>query len=143
VTDPTEELLRVAARGEALTMIDVAHLRAIVLDLATNARDAMSNGGRFRLETDVVDLGPDAALGFAIRPGRYARLLARDTGSGIPKELLPHLFEPFLSTKPGEGSGGGLGLATLYAIVSQYGGCVSVTSEPGDTRFEILLPASR
>ncbi len=133
----------VAARGEALIMIDAAHLRAIVLDLATNARDAMSNGGRFRLETDVVDLGPDAALGFAIRPGRYARLLARDTGSGIPKELLPHLFEPFFSTKPVDGDGGGLGLATLYALVSQYGGCVSVTSEPGDTAFEILLPASR
>jgi signal transduction histidine kinase len=103
----------------------------------------MSNGGRFSLESGVVELDADAALGLAIRPGRYARLLARDTGSGIPKELLPHLFEPFLSTKPGEGSGGGLGLATLYAIVSQYGGCVSVTSEPGDTRFEILLPSAR
>jgi signal transduction histidine kinase len=133
----------VASREPASATIDPSHLRAMVLDLATNARDAMPNGGRFRLDTGAVELDADAALGLAIRPGRYARLLARDTGSGIPKELVPHLFEPFLSTKPGEGSGGGLGLATLYAIVSQYGGCVSVTSEPGDTRFEILLPASR
>jgi signal transduction histidine kinase len=114
-----------------------------VLDLATNARDAMSNGGRFRLETGAVDLDADAALGLALRPGRYARLLARDSGSGIQKEMLPHLFEPFLSTKSGERDGGGLGLATLYALVSQYGGCVSVTSEPGDTSFEILLPSQR
>ena len=140
---PTVLVEHVAAHGEAPTTIDPAHLRAMVLDLATNARDAMSNGGRFRLETGGVELDPDAALGLAIRPGRYARLLARDTGSGIPKELLPHLFEPFLSTKPGEGIGGGLGLATLYALVSQYGGCVSVTSEPGDTAFEILLPSAR
>ncbi len=67
----------------------------------------------------------------------------RDSGSGIPKEVLPHLFEPFFSTKPGDGVGTGLGLATLYALVSQYGGCVTVTSEPGGTAFEILLPAAR
>ena len=140
---PTVLVEHVVSREPASATIDPSHLRVIVLDLATNARDAMSNGGRFRLESGVVELDADAALGLAIRPGRYARLLARDSGSGIPKELLPHLFEPFLSTKPGEGSGGGLGLATLYAIVSQYGGCVSVTSEPGDTRFEILLPSAR
>jgi signal transduction histidine kinase len=66
----------------------------------------------------------------------------RDSGSGIPKEVLPHLFEPFFSTKPGE-EGSGMGLATLHAIVSQYGGCVTVTSQPGDTTFDILLPATR
>ncbi len=95
------------------------------------------------LETGVVDLDADAALGFALRPGRYCRLIARDSGSGIPKEVLPHLFEPFLTTKPGHVVGIGLGLATLYAMVSQYAGCVNVTSEPGDTMFEILLPAAR
>jgi signal transduction histidine kinase len=79
-------------------------------------------------------------MALALRPGRYARLTVRDSGSGIPKEVLPHLFEPFFSTKPGE-AGSGMGLATLYSIVSQYGGCVTVTSEPGDTAFEILLPS--
>jgi signal transduction histidine kinase len=131
----------VRARDGCRATIDPAHLRAIVLDLATNARDAMPNGGRFRLETGVVELGADTAMGLALRPGRYARLSARDSGSGIPQEVLPHLFEPFLSTKPGDGVGG-LGLATLYAIVSQYAGCVNVTSGPAGTAFEILLPAA-
>jgi signal transduction histidine kinase len=68
----------------------------------------------------------------------------RDSGSGIPKDVLPHLFEPFFSTKrDAGGSSTGLGLATLYALVSQYGGCVTVTSEPGDTAVEILLPSPR
>ena len=132
----------VPAREACLAMIDPAHLRAILLDLATNARDAMPDGGRCRIETGMVELGADTAMGLAVRPGRYAKLTVRDSGSGIPKEVLPHLFEPFFSTKPGEDASG-LGLATLYAIVSQHGGCVSATSEPGDTAFEILLPSPR
>jgi signal transduction histidine kinase len=132
----------VRAPEACATVIDPAHLRAILLDLATNAGAAMPNGGRFRIETGVVDLGGDNAMALAVRPGRYARLTARDSGSGIPKDVLPHLFEPFFSTTPGEG-GSGMGLATLYAIVSQHGGCVTVTSEPGDTAFEILLPSPR
>ena len=132
----------VRAPEACATLIDPAHLRVILLDLATNAGDAMPNGGRCRIETGVVELGGDDAMALALRPGRYARLTVRDSGSGIPKEVLPHLFEPFFSTKPGEG-GSGMGLATLYAIVSQYGGCVTVTSEPGDTAFEILLPSPR
>ena len=131
----------VRARDLCRATIDPAHLRAIVLDLATNARDAMPNGGRFRLETGVAELDADTAMGLALRPGRYASLSARDSGSGIPQEVLPHLFEPFLSTKPGDGVGG-LGLATLYAIVSQYAGCVNVTSGPAGTAFDILLPAA-
>ena len=135
-------LENVPAREACLAMIDPAHLRAILLDLATNARDAMPDGGRCRIETGMVELGADTAMGLAVRPGRYAKLTVRDSGSGIPKEVLPHLFEPFFSTKPGEDASG-LGLATLYAIVSQHGGCVSATSEPGDTAFEILLPSPR
>jgi two-component system cell cycle sensor histidine kinase/response regulator CckA len=124
------------------TVIDPAHLRVMLLDLATNAGNAMPNGGRCRIETGNVELGGDAAMALAVRPGQYARLTVRDSGTGIPKEVLPHLFEPFFSTKPGEG-GSGMGLATVYAIVSQYGGCVTVTSEPGDTAFKILLPSAR
>ena len=134
----------VRAPETCATVIDPAHLRVILLDLATNAGDAMPNGGRCRIETGIVKLGGDEAMALAVRPGRYARLTVRDSGTGIPKEVLPHLFEPFFSTKPGKGaSGSGMGLATLYAIVGQYGGCVTVTSEPGDTAFEILLPSPR
>jgi len=124
------------------TVIDPAHLRVILLDLATNAGDAMPNGGHCRIETGIAELGGEDAMALAVRPGRYARLTVRDSGSGIPKEALPHLFEPFFSTKTGEG-GSGMGLATLYAIVSQHGGCVTVTSAPGNTAFEILLPSPR
>jgi len=130
------------SREPCTTVIDPAHFRALVLDLATNARDAMPDGGRWRLETGIVDLTAEAAIGMAIRPGRYATLSVRDTGTGIPKDVLAHIFEPFYSTRQGERVSG-LGLATLYAIVRQYGGCVNVTSEPGDTMFEILLPSPR
>jgi signal transduction histidine kinase len=132
----------VPSREPCVTVIDPAHLRALLLDLATNARDAMPRGGRWRLETGTVELDADAALEMAIQPGRYARLVVRDTGTGIPKDVLTHIFEPFYSTKPSD-RGSGLGLATLYALVSQYGGCVNVTSEPGDTMCEILLPSPR
>jgi signal transduction histidine kinase len=140
---PAVRLERGPAAEGCMTMIDPAHLRVMLLDLATNARDAMPGGGRCRVEIGMVDLDAEAALEMAMRPGRYISLTVRDTGSGIPKEALAHLFEPFLSTKPGEGGGTGLGLATLYALVSMYGGCVNVTSEPGDTAFEVLLPSSR
>jgi len=99
--------------------------------------------GRCRLETGLVELDADAALGPALRPGVHARLTVRDTGSGIPKEVLPQIFEPIFSTKAGGREGSELGLATLYALVSQYGGCVTVTSKPGDTAFQILLPSPR
>ena len=140
---PSVRLECALAPEGCVTVIDPAHLRAMLLDLATNARDAMPGGGRCRVEAGPVGLSADAALELAVRPGTYARLTVRDTGAGIPKEALPHLFEPFFSSKPGDGGGTGLGLATLYALVSLYGGCIDVASEPGDTRFEILLPASR
>ena len=134
----------VPAREPSGTMMDPAHLRVVLVDLVTNARDAMPNGGRCRIETGARLVDADEALAMAIRPGRYAVLTVRDTGSGIPKDVLVHLFEPFVSSKAVAtvANGSGLGLATLYALVSQYGGCVNVTSEPGNTSFEILLPAA-
>jgi len=140
---PAILLEAIPAREPCAVVIDPAHLRVVLLDLVTNARDAMPGGGRCRIETRLVQLDADSALGLAVRPGAYARLVVRDTGSGIPNDALPHIFEPFFSTKAGGRGGSGLGLATLYALVSQYGGCVTVTSEPGDTAFEILLPSPR
>jgi len=128
-------------RDATAAVIDPAHLRAVLFDLVANARDAMPGGGRCRIETGAIDLDGDAALGMGVQPGRFARLTVRDSGPGIPKEILPHVFEPFVTSKPGEGVGTGLGLATLHALVSQYGGSVTVASEPGDTAFEILLPS--
>ncbi|MCX6552012.1 MAG: ATP-binding protein [Acidobacteria bacterium] len=125
----------------AATVIDPAHLRVMLLDLATNARDAMPAGGRLRIDTGAVVLDAETAFPLAMRPGRYARLAVSDTGDGIPNEALAHIFEPFGSTKSDEPTAG-LGLATLYAIVSQHGGCVNVSTKIGEgTSFEILLPA--
>jgi signal transduction histidine kinase len=115
----------------------------VLRDLVTNARDAMPGGGRCRIETGARDLDGDDAIGMGVRPGRYATLTVRDTGSGVPKDLLPRLFEPFFSTKLEEGPRAGLGLATIYALASHYGGTVTVTSEPGNTAFEVLLPSPR
>ena len=100
---PKVLLANVPAREPCVTVIDPAHLRVVLLDLATNARDAMPNGGRCRLEACLVELDADSALEHAVRPGRYAKLTVRDSGSGIPSDVLPHLFEPFFSTKRDEG----------------------------------------
>jgi signal transduction histidine kinase len=128
-----------------ITLIDPAHLRALMLDLAANARDAMPDGGRFEMEVGRLALTGDAAVPMAVRPGSYVRLVVRDSGRGIPSDVLPHLFEPFFSTKADDSTdtAPGLGLASLYAIVTQHGGCVTVESEPGQgAAFEILLPAA-
>jgi signal transduction histidine kinase len=133
----------VPAREACITVIDPAHLRVVLLDLAAHARDGMPDGGRCRIEIGLIELDAEEAMGLAARPGRYAQLVVRDSGPGIPKEVLAHLFEPFFPATQEAGSSAGPGLATLYALASQYGGCVTVTSEPGDTAFEILLPSPR
>ncbi len=122
---------------------DAGMLDQVLVNLAVNARDAMPEGGRLRIETleETVDenaarLNPDAI------PGRYASLSVIDSGSGIPAEVLPRIFEPFFTTK-GPGKGTGLGLATVFGIVKQHQGWIKVRSEPGEgTHFQIFLPAS-
>jgi signal transduction histidine kinase len=131
------------ARG-CITLIDPTDLETMLLALAANARDAMPEGGRFRIDVGRLDLGAGTAIPMALRPGAYVRLVVGDTGRGIPNDVVPHLFEPFYSTKTEEDADAapGLGLASIYAIVTQHGGCVSVTRAPGEgAAFEILLPA--
>ena len=128
-----------------VTLIDPADLRAVLLDLASNARDAMPGGGRFRMEMGRLELNAETAMPLAVRPGPYVRVVVRDSGGGIPTDVLPHLFEPFYSTKPDEivDTAPGVGLASIYAVVTQHGGGITVTSEPGQgAAFEILLPAT-
>lgn len=120
---------------------DVSQIEQVVLNLAVNARDAMPLGGNIVIQTAAVDLGegdrlpsPDA------QPGRYVRLTVSDSGTGIPPDVQARLFEPFYTTKPA-GKGTGLGLATVYGIVRQSGGFITVDSEVGrGSTFAVFLP---
>jgi CheY-like chemotaxis protein len=102
----------------------------------------MQSGGTFRISTANVHLESRATRPASVRPGDYIELTVSDTGTGMDAETQARIFEPFFTTKE-EGQGTGLGLATVYGIVSQSGGGVSVESVPGQgTTFTILLPAT-
>ncbi len=120
--------------------VDPTQLEQVLLDLATNARDAMADGGELTITTADLEIGAGAGpQPPELAAGRYVTLCLRDSGPGIPPEALVHLFEPFSSTREG---GTGLGLATCHGIVVQAGGYIAVRSEPGaGSSFEIYLPA--
>ena len=115
---------------------DPGLLEQVLVNLAVNARDAMPRGGTLAIATARVEL--EARAGRAA--GAYARIVVRDTGAGIPPDVLPHIFEPFFTTKPA-GIGTGLGLATAAGIVEQHLGWIEVDSAPDrGAAFAIFLP---
>ncbi len=121
--------------------VDAAKLDQVLLNLVVNARDAMPTGGRLTIATaDVEFAGTEACGPTELPPGRYVRLAVGDTGKGIDPDVMTRIFEPFFTTKePGQGTG--LGLSTVYGIVKQFSGDVTVRSTPGQGAcFEIYLP---
>jgi PAS domain S-box-containing protein len=120
---------------------DPGQVQQVLLNLAINARDAMADGGTLVIEADAAELdGDELNMQPAVAAGRYVRLQVSDTGEGMSAEVATHIFEPFYTTKP-RGKGTGLGLATVYGIVTEAAGSVNVFSEPGvGTTFRIYLP---
>ena len=120
---------------------DPVQLEQVLLNLALNARDAMPHGGALTIETDLAPLSEIAEqdrLGAAERP--YVRLRVHDTGTGMDADTRARIFDPFFTTKP-QGSGTGLGLATVYGIVHQSGGFIKADSIPGQgTTMTVFLP---
>jgi len=121
---------------------DRSQVEQVLLNLAINARDAMPGGGSLTITPGLAELD-QAHCGAhpGARPGRYAELAVTDTGTGISAEVISHIFDPFFTTKP-EGQGTGLGLSTVYGIITGAGGSISVDSEQGaGTTFRLTLPA--
>ncbi len=122
---------------------DPAQIEQILLNIAVNARDAMANGGRLTIRTkDVTVTGRATDEPRGLEPGKYVLLSMADNGSGMTPETQSRLFEPFFTTK-GKGKGTGLGLSTVYGIVKQAGGDITVRSELGrGTEVRVFLPTT-
>jgi two-component system cell cycle sensor histidine kinase/response regulator CckA len=125
-----------------LVSAEATHIHQVIMNLAVNARDAMSAGGRLTIRGKNVLLGPqEAQVAPNLAPGPYVMLTVEDTGTGISPDVIDKIFDPFFTTKE-LGKGTGLGLSTSVGIVKSHGGVITVYSEVGKgTQFKIYLPA--
>ncbi len=128
---------------ESGIMADRGQIEQVIMNLATNARDAMSSGGALSIETDVMDIDAQFVQmhGYG-NPGRYVMLSVSDTGAGMDEKTRLRMFEPFSTTK-GIGKGTGLGLSIVYGIVKQHDGFINVYTEPGrGATFRLLFKSA-
>jgi two-component system, cell cycle sensor histidine kinase and response regulator CckA len=135
------DLVTVLRPGLWNVRVDTGQIEQVLLNLSVNSRDAMPGVGKLLVETENRSIGAEMTerQGFG-SPGPYVVLSVRDTGSGMDEETLSHIFEPFFTTKE-QGKGTGLGLATVYGIVKQNDGYITVESRPGEgATFRIFFP---
>ena len=126
--------------GIGMVMADPGHIHQVLMNLAVNARDAMPSGGTLTIETaaERIERFPGASESKA-KSGPAVRLTVSDTGTGMGDDTLKNIFEPFFTTKGNHGTG--LGLATVYGIIQQCGGCIAVSSSPDrGSSFRVYLP---
>jgi len=133
------ELVTELAEGIEPVKADPVQIEQVIMNLAVNARDAMPEGGKLTIRTEVVTLREEGPLeDTEARSGRFVCIVVSDTGVGMEQELLGQIFDPFFTTKE---EGTGLGLSVAYGIVKQHGGWISVESRPGrGTTFKLYLP---
>ncbi len=122
---------------------DPFQIDQIIMNLSLNSRDAMPDGGKLSIQTDNVTIDENESIARPeFRAGEFVRITLRDSGTGMDSETLQYIFEPFFTTKE-IGRGTGLGLATVYGMVKQNNGFITVDSSPGEgTSFEIYIPRS-
>jgi two-component system, cell cycle sensor histidine kinase and response regulator CckA len=139
---PEDVILTISLDEDVTIMADMTQIDQVLMNLISNAKDAMPKGGELRVEARAAEIGQAfrQTHGFG-EPGRYAMISVTDTGSGMDKATRKKIFEPFFTTKE-VGKGTGLGLSIVYGIIKQHSGYVTVSSEQGrGTTFEIYLPA--
>jgi CheY-like chemotaxis protein len=138
------ELSIFLADKDLTVMADTSQMEQVFMNLATNARDAMPDGGRLTISTDTVELNNEFihAHGYG-KPGSYGLISIEDSGCGMDEETKKRIFEPFFTTKE-VGKGTGLGLSIVYGIINQHDGIISLYSHPGlGTTFKIYLPLTK
>ena len=134
-------LRTVLSKEDLIVMADKGRIEQVLMNLATNARDAMPKGGLLTIETESVNIDNEfiGEHGYG-KQGQYALLSFTDTGTGMDRETREKIFEPFFTTKE-VGKGTGLGLSMVYGIIKHHDGYINVYSEPGQgTTFKIYLP---
>lgn len=138
------ELKSILTEKEVTILADAGQIEQALMNLATNARNAMPDGGYLYIETRLVDLDEEAAKTLNFRtPGTYALIVVTDSGMGMDEQTRERIFEPFFTTQDGR-RGAGLGLAMVYGIIKQHNGSVEVESEVGKgTSFKIYLPVAQ
>ena len=138
---PEDIELTIKLGDDTIVMADMTQIDQLLINLATNARDAMPQGGKLKIETQRVELGEEFRRRYGYgKPGFYALLSVSDTGIGMDEKTQQKIFEPFFTTKE-LGKGTGLGLSIVYGIIKQHNGYINVSSRPGEgSTFLLYLP---